>query len=119
MIVYLLAAEYITADSHRGETFLFRRKDRYSVRVGKLKEDEEAGQRNILSSAFTATKEEQNSETEEKTINAPEQGNVTHWRDLCYDIPVKGGVRRITDHVDGWVKPGMLTALMVRNVARF
>lgn len=37
---------------------------------------------------------------------------IFHWRDLCYDIPVKGGTRRILNNVDGWVKPGTLTALM-------
>ena len=37
---------------------------------------------------------------------------IFHWRDLCYDVPVKGGERRILNNVDGWVKPGTLTALM-------
>ena len=32
--------------------------------------------------------------------------------DVCYDIKIKGEPRRILDHVDGWVKPGTLTALM-------
>lgn len=27
-------------------------------------------------------------------------------------LQVKGGTRRLLDHVDGWVKPGTLTALM-------
>jgi len=31
---------------------------------------------------------------------------------VCYDIKIKGEPRRILDHVDGWVKPGTLTALM-------
>jgi ABC-type multidrug transport system ATPase subunit len=42
----------------------------------------------------------------------PEQQSIFTWRDLCYDIPVKGGQRRLLDHVCGWVKPGTLTALM-------
>lgn len=32
--------------------------------------------------------------------------------DVCYDIRIKGGGRRILDHVDGWVKPGTLTAMV-------
>lgn len=40
------------------------------------------------------------------------QTSVFHWQDVCYEIKVKGQVRRILDHVDGWVKPGTLTALM-------
>lgn len=31
---------------------------------------------------------------------------------ICYDVNIKGTTRRILDHVDGWVKPGTLTALM-------
>ncbi|KAF4957807.1 hypothetical protein FSARC_11183 [Fusarium sarcochroum] len=31
---------------------------------------------------------------------------------LCYDVPVKEGTRRLLEDVDGWVKPGTLTALM-------
>lgn len=37
---------------------------------------------------------------------------IFHWRDLCYDIKIKGETRRILNNVDGWVKPGTLTALM-------
>lgn len=35
------------------------------------------------------------------------------WSGLSYDIPVKGGDKRLLDDVSGWVKPGSLTALMV------
>lgn len=37
---------------------------------------------------------------------------VFHWRNLCYDIKIKKEDRRILNNVDGWVKPGTLTALM-------
>lgn len=37
---------------------------------------------------------------------------IYHWRDVCYDVQIKKDTRRILDHVDGWVKPGTLTALM-------
>lgn len=39
--------------------------------------------------------------------------SVFHWEDLCYDIQIKGKDRRLLDNVDGWVKPGLSTALMV------
>ena len=31
---------------------------------------------------------------------------------MCFDVKIKSENRRILDHVDGWVKPGTLTALM-------
>lgn len=39
-----------------------------------------------------------------------------HWQNISYDITIKGEPRTILDKVDGWVKPGTLTALMVRDV---
>ncbi|RAK97174.1 uncharacterized protein BO80DRAFT_428515 [Aspergillus ibericus CBS 121593] len=42
---------------------------------------------------------------------APQQDIFT-WRDVCYDVDIKGETRRLLDHVSGWVKPGTLTALM-------
>lgn len=41
------------------------------------------------------------------------QTKIFHWKDVVYDIKIKGKSRRLLDHVDGWVKPGTLTALMV------
>ena len=40
------------------------------------------------------------------------QTAVFTWRDVIFDIKIKKEARRILDHVDGWVKPGTLTALM-------
>ncbi|RDA95806.1 hypothetical protein CP533_5198 [Ophiocordyceps camponoti-saundersi (nom. inval.)] len=40
------------------------------------------------------------------------QTDIFTWRRVVYDIEIKGQERRLLDHVDGWVKPGTLTALM-------
>lgn len=42
----------------------------------------------------------------------PSQKDVFTWRNVCYDIEIKGEPRRLLDGVSGWVKPGTLTALM-------
>ncbi|RYP72585.1 hypothetical protein DL771_004080 [Monosporascus sp. 5C6A] len=34
------------------------------------------------------------------------------WRNVCLDVKVKEGSRRLLDDVSGWVRPGTLTALM-------
>lgn len=34
------------------------------------------------------------------------------YSNVCYDVKIKSENRRILDHIDGWVKPGTLTALM-------
>lgn len=33
------------------------------------------------------------------------------WKDIVYTVPVKGGQRRLLDHIAGWIKPGQMTAL--------
>lgn len=38
--------------------------------------------------------------------------SVFTWRDLTYTIKTAAGERTLLDHVHGWVKPGMLGALM-------
>jgi hypothetical protein len=43
------------------------------------------------------------------------QTSIFQWKNICYDIQIKKEERRILDRVDGWVKPGTLTALMVSS----
>lgn len=39
-------------------------------------------------------------------------GQAFSWSKLKYTVPVKGGKRQLLDSVDGFVKPGTMTALM-------
>ena len=53
-----------------------------------------------------------------QTGRSAQFGLLTHtgtfsWNSVCYDISVKDGTRRLLASVNGWVKPGTLTALMV------
>lgn len=41
-----------------------------------------------------------------------ESESILTWENLNYDVPVPEGTRRLLNHVDGYVKPGELTALM-------
>lgn len=41
-----------------------------------------------------------------------ESESILTWENLCYDVPVPGGTRRLLNNVFGYVKPGQLTALM-------
>jgi ABC-type multidrug transport system permease subunit len=44
------------------------------------------------------------------------QENIFTWQGLCYDVPIKGGTKRLLEDVSGWVKPWTFTALMVCNI---
>ncbi|PGH12949.1 hypothetical protein AJ79_03922 [Helicocarpus griseus UAMH5409] len=49
---------------------------------------------------------------ESKTDLNIESKAVLTWENLCYDVPVPGGTRRLLNDVFGYVEPGKLTALM-------
>lgn len=52
-------------------------------------------------------------ERDKEVAHIPPQTAIFSWKDVVYDIKIKKEPRRILNHVDGWVKPGTLTALMV------
>ncbi|BGO96274.1 Multidrug resistance protein [Rhodotorula toruloides] len=101
MGIYLAASEWISESKSKGEVKVYPR-----TRVpkhDKVGNDVEAG---------ASTPQDSRNEDPAKDVNIQRQTAIFHWDDLCYDIPVKGGTRRLLDHVEGWVKPGTLTALM-------
>jgi len=105
MAIYFVAVELNSDTSSTAEVLVFRRGHvpAYMQNVDKKSTDEEAGV-----SEKAAEREEEGDE-----VNAiPPQEDIFTWRDVDYDIDVKGGQRRLLDHVSGYVKPGTLTALM-------
>ncbi|KAI1093930.1 ABC-2 type transporter-domain-containing protein [Rostrohypoxylon terebratum] len=105
--VYMIAAEYFSLEVSKGEVLVFRRNHKSSETV-KGRGDEESGP-----SGVPGSKRQRDSDVS-GTIGAQiqNQNSIFHWSDVCYDITIKGQPRRILDHVDGWIKPGTLTALM-------
>ena len=108
-IVYLGAAELLSMAQSKGEVLIFRRshfvKRKSTLRMAEA-DDEEALGAEMASMTRSATTDE--------TQTPTDKGQIFQWEDVCYDIKNKGEVRRILDHVDGWVQPGTLTVLMVR-----
>lgn len=105
MIIYFIATELNSSTSSTAEVLVFRRGHvpAYIQNSDEPSNDEEM--------AKETSNAQEGGESDE--INAiPPQKDVFTWRDVCYDIKIKGGDRRLLDHVSGWVKPGTLTALM-------
>ena len=105
MIAYLISAELVQAKKSKGEVLIFQRG--YIPAVSKKSSNDiEAltGGRTIVQGKIV--KEQHVFQTIQR------QTTIFHWEDVCYDIKIKSDTRRILDHVDGWVKPGTLTALM-------
>ncbi|RAH80019.1 hypothetical protein BO86DRAFT_420396 [Aspergillus japonicus CBS 114.51] len=105
MMMYLVIAEFVTFDHSKGEVLVFQRKSQATSAIGHASHDEETGK----SEAATTVDHVAVSDRE---LNLQLQSNTLHWKDVCYDVPIKGEMRRISDHIDGWVTPGTLTALM-------
>ena len=108
--VYLIASEYISAQRSKGEVLLF---PRGIVPKIKKKADEEG----VMDDRPTAQ-----GVVAGKTMSGGEippniqrQTAIFHWQAVHYDIKIKGEPRRLLDDVDGWVKPGTLTAVSSKS----
>ncbi|KAM0267314.1 hypothetical protein ACHAPA_006094 [Fusarium lateritium] len=104
LIFYMFAAEHAKPPRSRGEVLVFR-KGRMPPTFEKTKEGDAEAQ--MLDRPVIAEKGSDNT-----TGGLAAGASVFHWEDLCYDIQIKGKDRRLLDNVDGWVKPGLSTALM-------
>lgn len=99
MCLYIGATEVIKAKKSKGEVIVFPR----TKMPRRGKNDEESQQAAKPTKSRIASKDD---------VTIQKQTAIFHWQDVCYDVQIKKETRRILDHVDGWVKPGTLTALM-------
>ncbi|KAF5011625.1 hypothetical protein FDECE_2288 [Fusarium decemcellulare] len=106
---YLITAEFISAKKSRGEVLVYRRgyKPVTAELAEKVQNDAEAASKNLPPIPASVTHD-----GAKERGGIQQQTSVFQWHDVCYDIKIKKETRRILDHVDGWVKPGTLTALM-------
>ncbi len=104
-LVYFAATELISAKKSKGEVLVFRR--------GQLPAAAKAAKNDAESSlSGPAAIAEKTGDASDGSGAIQGSKSVFHWSKVCYDIKIKGEPRRILDNVDGWVKPGTLTALM-------
>lgn len=114
LVCYLTAAELVSPQKSKGEVLLF---PRGKVPTHKQNNDEEG-----LPDSRTTAETTGDSKATRAMTNASRAGDapvsiqrqtaIFHWSSVVYDIKIKNEPRRLLDHVDGWVKPGTLTALM-------
>lgn len=105
-MIYLVATEYISSQKSKGEVLLFRRGQ---VPIPRKENKDEEGVVNDRPSAHDMIALQKTKS--EVPPNIQKQTAIFHWAAVKYDIKVKGGERRLLDDVDGWVKPGTLTAV--------
>lgn len=103
MCTYVLITEKLAPDRSKGEVLVFRR-GREEIKNSPIDEE---------SKSVDRSRNERLEEPSSELVQIQAQTAIFHWKDVCYEIPIKGKKRIILDHVNGWVKPGTLTALMV------
>ncbi|KAG0161727.1 hypothetical protein PDIDSM_667603 [Penicillium digitatum] len=102
--LYIFCSELIRAKPSKGEVLVFPRGKMPACAKNTRKDDPEE----IVASEKGAVA----SEPQDTTAAIVRQTSVFHWENVSYKIKIKGTHRLILDRVDGWVKPGTLTALM-------
>ncbi|KAL9101511.1 MAG: hypothetical protein Q9163_003237 [Psora crenata] len=104
--VYLFATEYVSAQRSKGEVLLFRRG--MVPDIGKDGDEEEESDNRPTAQGTISGK----TISGDVPLSIHKQTAIFHWYGVNYDIKIKGQDRRILADVDGWIKPGTLTALM-------
>ena len=110
LFLYMMAAEVVSENRSKGEVLVYRRGKNPTVKMqaGKRSHDMESATPSI---GPIATSEHTN-HTDGDPSRLQRQTSVFQWHNVCYEVHVNGKPRQILDRVDGWVKPGTLTALM-------
>ncbi|PBP23756.1 ABC-transporter [Diplocarpon rosae] len=115
LFVYLLATEFNSSTDSKAEVLVFRRghvPQHLAAAERAAKQDEEAPMPSAGANSPAKDDATKDAQQDEKVAALAPQTDVFTWRDVCYDIKIKGEPRRLLDDVSGWVKPGTLTALM-------
>ncbi|KAL6915284.1 hypothetical protein FSST1_006779 [Fusarium sambucinum] len=104
-IGHLVATEYVASERSKGEVLIFTREaiKKHTARVQDIESTTHDRPSKVLVSGDGSN---------DSSAKIDKATSVFHWQDICYDVKIKDETRRILDHVDGWVKPGTLTALM-------
>ena len=99
--VYIALTEINKGAMQKGEIVLFLRSSLKKIKRQRM--DEETG---------ASEKVPIDEEAEEGKSELSSNNEIFLWRDLTYQVKIKTEDRVILNHVDGWVKPGQITALM-------
>ncbi|KAG9246527.1 AtrD, ABC-transporter [Calycina marina] len=110
LAVYIVAAEFISSKKSKGEVLVFPR-----GKVPKIKnrsDSEGTPDARVTSEDMALARKTTTAAGGEAPPSILRQTAIFHWDSVNYDIKIKKEPRKLLDDVDGWVKPGTLTALM-------
>lgn len=108
-LLHVVAVELISEKKSTGEVLVFRRGRKpalFQERRAAHQDDPESASRS-QGPVVVAAEASHRGNPARDAANIERQTSVFHWRNLCYEIQMKGETKHILDRVDGWVKPGM------------
>ncbi|CAI5758794.1 unnamed protein product [Candida verbasci] len=111
LIIYISLTEFNKGAMQKGEIVLFLRGSLKKQKKAEKNRDEETGIETEKITIKDETEADKYDSPKEK-IELPSNKEIFFWKDLTYQVKIKKEDRVILDHVDGWVKPGQVTALM-------
>lgn len=106
--LHLVTTELVASARSKGEVLVFRRKHLKAM-AKRQKIDEETGSTAVVQI-------EKRGNDSEVTSVVQKQESIFHWENVCYEVQIKNETRKILQNVDGWVKPGTLTALSMFSI---
>ncbi|KAF9876534.1 ABC multidrug transporter [Colletotrichum karsti] len=103
MLLYLFAVEWVSSERSKGEVLVFTRSALKKVKrtTEDLENTTDRGSQPAIQSG-----------NDSEGPDLAKQTSIFHWQNVSYEVNVKGETRKILQNVDGWVRPGTLTALM-------
>lgn len=99
LVIHLLTAEYIRPERSKGEVLRFLKHD---TKVSKAKENPKG----------KLDPDPTTNDSKFVPSGIHSENSIVHWQSLNYELPTKEGPKQLLTDVNGWVKPGTLTALM-------
>lgn len=106
LATYVFAAENVSEKKSKGEVLLFRR----GYKPASFKDNKGDSESGGVPVSGPVVNKGSDGNVSDGNIQA--STSTFHWNNVCYEVKVKGETRQILNNVDGWVKPGTLTALM-------
>lgn len=106
LVAHLVMSEVVASERSKGEVLVFQRSKMRSNARKPSPADEEGGSQ-------TAHKGKKFDGSDSFEHNVQKQVSIFHWEQVNYEVQIKDETRKILNSVDGWIKPGTLTALMV------
>lgn len=116
--IYLFLTEINQGAKQNGEILVFplsvvrRLKKEKKLNEANANGDIEKGSGSPSTDRKLLQDSEESLATSDDDVGLTKSEAIFHWKNLCYEVQIKKETRKILNNVDGWVKPGTLTALM-------